>query len=90
MGVEQHVKAVVDDPFAAGIRTIDAFSIEKNSERFGEALAPLFFRHLQSVGGEPADVRDFCAVNGTALEPLAPAKHGVLLAQLNKPAHEFE
>src|SRR5262249_5701885 len=90
VGIEQHVKAVVDDPFAANIRTVNAFPIEKNSESFGKSLAPLFFSHLQSVGRKPADIRDFCAVNGTALKPLAPSEDGVLLAQLNQPVREFQ
>src|SRR5262245_62003299 len=90
VGIEQHVKAVVDDPFAANIRTVNAFPIEKNSESFGKSLAPLFFSHLQSVRRKPADIRDFCTVNGTALKPLAPSEDGVLLAQLNQPVREFQ
>ena len=37
MGIEQHIEPLIDDPFAAGIRTIDAFAVEIDSQRFGKA-----------------------------------------------------
>ena len=83
VSIEENVIAVIDDPLAARIRITDSFSIEKNSDRFGKSLAPVFLGHLHPFGRKPAEVGDRRAVNRTALKPATSTEDRMLFAQLD-------
>src|SRR5918997_3395648 len=87
VSVEEHVKAVIDNSFAARIRIIDSFSVEKNSDGLGKSLTPMFLLHLHALRRKPAEIGD--TVNRTALKPAPSTKHRMLFAQRDYLSRKF-
>src|SRR5579862_3301468 len=81
MSVHHQQKIFVGYTLAAIVDLVHRRSREKNAQRFGVLLVPLFVRHFASVGAEPQNVFHSCALDCAPLEEVPSAKDGMIFAE---------
>src|SRR5581483_4104837 len=88
VAVEEQVKAVILDAFAADVQAGDSRAIQEDAERLGKTCLPVLVGELPAVRLVPADLPGGAVPDGTILEPQAPVEYRMIAAKPDEPAGE--
>src|SRR4029077_12747514 len=90
VSIEDYVERIVDDAPAGCVEAWNFIAAYEYSQRFRKRRAPIFVRHLFSIGAKPREVANVVAANRSSLEPSSSPEHRMLLVELDDLARELE
>src|ERR1700685_2132692 len=83
MSIKDQIEGLIEDATAGRVNPGDFVAVEEHAQRFRETGAPVLVGHLFSIGTKPRQIVNVAAANRFSLEPFAPEKYRVLLAELD-------
>src|SRR5579872_4710522 len=88
--IHQEEKIFIAELAAALVRFVEPLTCEQHSEAVNQPITPVILAHLIAGGSQPQDVLDVRSFNRPALKKSTPAKHRMLLAQVDHALNEHQ
>src|SRR5580765_6531063 len=80
VGIEQHEECLVQEWLPLRVFFLNGMAVQPYAKAADIPFAPIFIRHLFSIGAQPGDILDFRATDTAALKESAAAEHWMLLS----------